>query len=197
MQEIWKDIEGYEGLYQVSNLGRIKSLQKGIKKEKIRKQFYKKDSGYLLITLSKENKLHTYSVHRLVAKAFIPNPNNKEQVNHKNGIKDDNRVENLEWNTSSENIQHAYKTGLMDGAIERLKVRIKADEKLLKILKKYSIERRKKVVMFSLQGELLKKFNSLSEAACYFGNKNYRTSIGRCCNGKFKTYKGFKWKWGN
>lgn len=119
MEEVWKDIEGYEGLYQVSNLGRVKSLEKIVlnkgskilKPEIILKTGFSRD-GYPLTTISKNNKTRTFRINRLVAQAFIPNPENKDTVNHKNGIKTDNRVENLEWNTRSENVLHAYKYGL-------------------------------------------------------------------------------------
>ena len=112
MEEIWKDIKGYEGLYQVSNLGRVKSLPrlmfngKGyfMSKEKILK--LGTANGYKRVTLCKNNEQEPFLVHRLVAEAFIPNPNNLPQVNHK--IDDfehrsDNRVENLEWCTAEYN----------------------------------------------------------------------------------------------
>lgn len=111
--EIWKPIEGYEGLYEISNLGRVKSLGRtnrgGTKPEKIMRQ-QKQWTGYLQLGLTGlDGKQRYKKVHRLVATAFIPNPENKPMVNHKNGIKDDNRVENLEWVTASENHLHAFK----------------------------------------------------------------------------------------
>lgn len=105
-EEIWKVIEGYPN-YEVSNLGRVRN----IKFDRVRKPMIDKD-GYLYVVLSLNGKTTNNKIHRLVASAFIPNPENKREVNHINGIKTDNRVENLEWNTRSENIRHAHKTGL-------------------------------------------------------------------------------------
>lgn len=131
MQEIWKDIAGYEGLYQVSNLGRVKSLERYTQNhgkpqhhpEQIKKPSDKKRKGvlqgYLALQLYKNNEGKNFHVHRLVAEAFIPNPENKRTVNHKNGDKHDNRVENLEWTTYSENNVHAYQTGLNDSSHRR------------------------------------------------------------------------------
>ena len=111
MQEIWKDINGYEGLYQVSTLGRVKSLEKNGKKCKILKSNLN-NNGYTHVILSKLNKRKTILIHRIVALAFIPNTDNKPQINHINGIKNDNRILNLEWSTAAENTKHAFNTGL-------------------------------------------------------------------------------------
>lgn len=113
-EEIWRDIEGYECLYQVSNLGRIRSLDRYVdrytnhlikvfRKGRLLESHLDKD-GYLLVTLCKNNKVKLCRVHRLVAEAFIPNPNNYPIINHKDEIKDNNCVENLEWCTHKYNL---------------------------------------------------------------------------------------------
>ncbi len=111
--EIWKDIEGFEGKYMISDHGRIKSLTdyKGRARELIRKPRIAKN-GYYYVNLFKKSKCKSKKPHRLVAEAFIHNPFKKETVNHINGIKTDNRVENLEWATQKENSEHAYRTKL-------------------------------------------------------------------------------------
>ncbi len=109
MIEIWKDIKGYEGLYEVSNLGQIKSfnyLRTG--KEKILKPL-KDKGGYLFVSLYKSGKVKLFKIHRLVAQAFIDNPKNKPCINHIDCDRQNNCVNNLEWVTQKENIQYAYK----------------------------------------------------------------------------------------
>lgn len=107
--EIWKDIQGYEGCYQISNLGRIKSLKNP--KEKILKN-NKTSRGYLEARLSSNGKIRHFSIHRLVAENFISNTNNLPEVNHIDGNKLNNNMENLEWITRSKNNLHAYRTKL-------------------------------------------------------------------------------------
>jgi len=108
MREEWKNIEGFENLYQISNLGRFKSFKNN--KEKILRPA--DAMGYEIIRLFKDKKIYTLKTHRLVAYHFIDNPENKPEVNHKNGNKKDNTIFNLEWMTRSENMKHAILTGL-------------------------------------------------------------------------------------
>lgn len=112
MKEIWKDIKDFERLYQVSNFGRVRSLKFG--KERVLKNGMGSmdGSGYYKIDLCKNGKIYHKRIHRLVAAAFIDNPNNFDCINHINGIKTDNRVENLEWITCKENNIHAIRIGL-------------------------------------------------------------------------------------
>lgn len=122
MAEIWEDIKGFEGFYQFSNMFRVKMLSRSVKAgngyrtipERVLK-LSKFPNGYLFFRLFVNYESTHVSQHRLIGLHFISNPENKPFINHKNGVKDDNRVENLEWATASENSQHAYKTGLRNG----------------------------------------------------------------------------------
>lgn len=113
MKEEWKDIDGYEGLYKVSNLGRVKSMNYNkTGREKCLKSSDRK--GYDAVILSRNGNRVCKSIHRLVLEAFTPNPNNKPQVNHIDGDKKNNNVNNLEWCTAKENTRHSFKNGLQN-----------------------------------------------------------------------------------
>jgi hypothetical protein len=112
MKETWKDIDGYEGIYQISTMGRVKRLVGySCKRERILKPC-PNGRGYLHVGVLKNGKRKNLRIHRSVAVIFIPNPENKPQVNHIDGVKTNNRIDNLEWNTASENIIHAHANGL-------------------------------------------------------------------------------------
>lgn len=132
MNEIWKDIAGYDGLYQVSNFGNVYSF----KRNKQLKPSKQKIGGYMVIGLSKENKPKQHYVHRLVAEHFIPNSNHLPEVNHIKVIdgktdKSDNSVGNLEWSSHANNMKHAAENGLMINAGNKAALSLKQKEKIL------------------------------------------------------------------
>lgn len=173
MQEIWKDIEGYEGKYQISNFGRARILKELV--------LQTNRDGYVTINLNKNGKGKRVTVHRLVAKHFISNPENKDCVNHKDCNRTNNNVNNLEWCTYKENTQYSIKYGNSKDLIKRL-------ESLR--------EKQKKIVnQYSLNGEFLNQFKSLAEAAQFIGKGKSSGPISNCCRGIFKTAYGYKWKY--
>lgn len=187
MKEVWKDIDGYEGLYQISNLGNVKSLprKKTIKQERILKPKLNKN-GYLEVALCKNSNYKMCRVHKLVAKSFLNNPKNKTQVNHKNGIKIDNEVSNLEYCTPSENIRHAWDNGfkyISDTQRKRISNLNKG---------KPSINR-KKVDQYDLNGNFIKTWDYISEAEKVTGIRTQ--NICACLKGKQKQTHNYIWKY--
>lgn len=174
MKEIWKDIKDYEGLYQVSNLGRVKSLVRKLNDGRLWKEMILKqeiNQGYARVLLSNnKNKKHK-RVHRLVAEAFIPNPNNYPIINHKDENRLNNRVDNLEWCTWKYNSNYG--------------------DCNLKIGKKLS----KSVAQYDLNGNLIKKYDSISDVSRKTGyNISY---LSNCCNDKYEKAYNYKWKYIN
>jgi len=134
MNEIWKEISGLEGLYEISNLGNIRAMERSMpynkhknffmtKKGKILK-IGKNRKGYAQTRLRKDGEYLNVKIHRLVANAFIPNPKNKPQVNHKDGNKANNAIENLEWVTNQENTDHAVRSGYKQKKLNEYQVRV-------------------------------------------------------------------------
>lgn len=171
------------GNYAVNEQGIVKSLPRKVTlynggsyetKERILKPMLN-HKGYLVVDINGKVKL----VHRLVAQIFIPNPDNKPQVNHKDGNKQNNCVSNLEWMTSSENVKHAFDTGLVKPNLE--------------LLRENNAKLRKRVGRFSLNGELLEVY----ESALYVSKTTdfKLSSVSKACKGQLKTYKGFLWKY--
>lgn len=189
MEEVWKDIKGYEGMYQVSNLGRIKRLEKSFidsigrnynYKEKIYK-LQKDNNGYLMVTLPKSK---LFRVHRLVAEAFLENPNNLKEVNHIDGNKSNSNILNLEWVTHKQNMKHALESGLMENARKIFSQKIK-ERKLWEL----SPCNRVKVNMYDKNNNFIKSFDSLVDASKYIGVHAQR--IWQVCNNIRKSTKGY------
>lgn len=184
MKEIWKDIPEYEGLYQISNYGKVMSLNYNHTKQNRELLTNENTDGYLSVALCKNNKIKRYRINRLVAQAFIPNPNNKPQVNHIDGNKKNNFISNLEWCTASENQIHSYKNGLH----KILKGEMSHRYGLLGSLNPTS----KKVAQYDIDNNLIKIWDSLSDVARTM--KKSISSISLCCNGHHKTSCGYIWR---
>lgn len=188
MEELWKDVAGYEGLYQVSNLGRVKSLGriasngKGAYVVKSRILLTYLDFGkYQCVKLSRNGKAKQHKVHRLVAEAFISNPNKLPCVNHKDENRQNNNVNNLEWCT------HQYNNTYGTTRQRRVKT-------IRKMLKGKWITQ-KSVSQYSLSGEFIASYDSCEQAAKATNTR--ANNISACCHGKVKTANGFIWKSNN
>lgn len=166
--EEWVDVKGYEGIYQVSNLGRVKGMERVSSgawgnanyKEAIRSSYVKRSSGYEYISLFKNKKRRIHAVHRLVCNAFIPNPQNKEHVNHIDKNRGNNLLVNLEWATPKENVRHSIT---------------------------------KPVVALNKDNIPVKIFKGAAIAADIMGIS--RNGIYKSLRGKMSVYAGFKWKY--
>ena len=180
-EEIWKDIKGYEGLYQVSNFGEVCSSYKykGIQKHLLHKGVNR--CGYYIVSLRKDKKDKTYLVHRLVAKAFLPNDTNQPVVNHIDGNKLNNNINNLEWCSHSHNTKESFRLGLSKVNKTMLgKVGGKCPNSV-------------PVNQYTLDGIFIKRWDSSVDAMHYFGLKY--NHISKCCRGIRHSYAGYKWRY--
>ena len=174
MTEVWKPVVGWENAYEVSNLGRLRSIDRIVFGKHLKGKILQEctdQQGYSTVILSYCGHRHSTRRHRLVAEAFIPNPERKRDVNHLNGNKSDNRVENLEWTTHRENTDHAWETGLTPCPP---KEECKPIEKVL-------------------GEEVIDTYLSIKEASEITGINS--TSICKCCKGKRKSAGGFLWRY--
>lgn len=198
MSEIWKDIPGFEGLYQVSNLGRVKRLPLGKQypsrqtHNNIRRVHVK--NGYEQVNLSKCNKVKWFAVHRLVALAFLPNPDNFPCVNHKDENKLNNKVENLEWCSRSYNARYGT---AKQRQLATLKERDPNNLRTQKGLDTRKINgrqnARKSVIQMTMDGTIVNVFPSMSDAAKM--TRSCLASICNCCKGLRKSTNKYKWKY--
>lgn len=184
MEEIWKDIEGFEGLYQVSNLGRVKHLQGYNHKKEFVLTPYLDDKGYFHVSLSKENKIKKRLVHRLVALTFLDNHRQCKEVDHINGVRNDNRVENLRWCTRKENCNYPlYRENSSKDGCWMYQRNLELHP------------RARKVGQYDMNGILIQVWLTAKEAEQKTGIK--RSGICQCCKGYRNSAGGYKWKYIN
>ena len=165
--EKWVDIDDYKGNYQVSNWGRFRSLDRELTRKGVLLKPSSHSNGYLFLRLSKKGKASYFSCHRLVGKYFVDGYKEELDINHKDGNKTNNYYKNLEWSTRAANINHAFKTGLINRSSISVPVRC-----------------------INLKTKDQMHFKSIREAE---RNGFIQSSISACINGKQKTHKGFKW----
>lgn len=181
--EVWKDVPGLEGFYQISDAGNVRNRRTSLPMNP-----YVNDNGYCIVGLysRKQGKTIHFRVHRLVAEAFLENPLNKRTVNHKDGDKTNNHVSNLEWATHKENLRHAHDTGLIV-ATERQRATAAKNIRKNRLL----ADSRKRCFFEDRASGIRKEFDSIREAATYVSG--VPSAICLCCQGKKKAYKGFEW----
>ena len=179
--EVWKPIMGYEGLYEVSNLGRVRSLFSN--NERVLKNVIG-SNGYSYVTLSVNNERCIKTIHRLVCEAFLPNPENKPCIDHVNTIRSDNRLENLKWCTHKENINNPLTKEKKCG-----------DNHPKPMLGKYGKENHlsKPIIQFTLDGELVRKWDCARMVEQQLGIRH--NNISKVLNGERKTAGGCTWEY--
>ena len=213
--EIWKDIKGYEGLYRVSNFGRVMRLPSWVRATYGSRQYrpggilkYKNSRGYNSVALSREGMTVYKRVARLVAESFIPNPDNLPQVNHKDCNTRNDHCDNLEWCTAKYNNNYAdHNKKASDAAKKRYK-RADEYEKLLERVRRqcqdpiWKAHQRAsqlnnsnsiQIDMLDMEGNYIKTFPSIAEARRQMGIPSQ--NIGRCCKGKLNYAGGYKWRY--
>lgn len=186
MGKNWRDIKGYEGYYQVSNLGAARSVTRKVWRSDSkwghgyltqlsgrRLSCVQKDNGYFVVTLSLHGKHRTHYIHRLIADAFLENPNSLPEVNHKDGNKSNNHIGNLEWCSHKENAVHAWENGLAATPPP---------------------QKKKPVAKITGDGNVVETYPSIQEAAQEHGGKCYESRISECCLGKRKKFRGHSWQ---
>lgn len=193
--EEWKDVKGYEEIYQVSNTGKVRSLDRYVSgkldsKHLVKGVYFKPQTshkGYKTVILRKNGKPSTKQVHRLVAESFIPNPENLPQVNHKDTNKKNNFVENLEWITNYDNMQHAKANGCFGKFTDSQK------KAVMKNIRKCHEMQAKGVIKLDDFGNVVGKYESIKQAGKENGVND--SKIVMCCKGKRKHAGGFCWKY--
>ena len=191
VNEVWKSIKGHDEKYMVSNYGRVKSLNRLVNKRDgqriVKEKFLSiniNNKGYCQVSLTTKHKPKLHFIHRLVGEAFIPNPKNKPNINHKDLNPYNNSVGNLEWCTQKENVKHAIDNGRYENVFKVAKNKKPKD---------FNNHLRKSVVQLDINGNFIKEWDGIGNASKHF--KTNGANIVKVCKGKQHTAGGFKWKY--